>query len=168
MAKIDKSTLFSSAWSNIYGIINNRSNIRDPSDLNGTRKFVYARIPNVKGNDISFPFIVLNQPKILTQTRPSLNAQRKFLSYVCELEVYTSDFYTNGSPNGNGQKWLNQISDDLYKTFNSITVKQTLKDARIENVNIQTNDMDIDMDLKDNIVFIGKFTLTFSNKKDVY
>ena len=172
MASITKSTLFSNAWANLYSIVNSRSNIRDPADGNGTRKFVYARIPNVKGSNIDFPFIVLNQPKILTQTRPSTNMQRKFLSYVCELEVYTCDSLSGsaslGFPNGKAQSWLNQISDDIYKTFNSLSVRQTLKDARIENVNLQTNDMGVDTDLKDNIVFIGKFTLSFANKKDVY
>jgi hypothetical protein len=167
MAAINKSTLFSSGWSNIYSIVNTRSNIADPSDSSGSRKFIYSRLPNIKG-DISFPFIVLNQPKIINQTRPSLNAKRKMVSYAIEIEVYTSDFFTNGNVNGKGQNQLNSICDDVYETFNKDTVRQTLKDARIENVNIITNDMNVDMDLHNNIVYIGSFTLTFSNKKDVY
>lgn len=165
---ISKTTLFTNAWADIYSIMNTRSNIRDPSDNNGTRKFIYARIPNIKGNNVDFPFIVLNQPKIISQTRPSLDMKRKMLTYSCEIEVYTSDFYTNGTPNGKGQAWLNQISDDIYKTFNNNTVRQSLKDLKIENVNLVTNDMTIDMDMKDNIVFVGNFTLSFYNKKDVY
>jgi hypothetical protein len=90
------------------------------------------------------------------------------VSYAIEIEVYTSDFFTNGNVNGKGQNQLNSICDDVYETFNKDTVRQTLKDARIENVNIITNDMNVDMDLHNNIVYIGSFTLTFSNKKDVY
>ena len=171
-AAISKTTLFSNAWSSIYSIVNSRSNIRDPSDSNGTRKFVYARIPNIKGNNIDFPFIVLNQPKIISQSKPSLNMKRKMITYACEIEIYTCDSLSGsaslGIPNGKAQQWLNQISDDVYKTFNDLTVRKTLQDARIENVNLTTNDMSIDTDMKDNIVFIGNFTLSFYNRKDVY
>ena len=171
MAAISKSTLFSNAWADIFSVVNNRSNIRNPADINGTRKFIYARLPNVK-NDIEFPFIVINQPKIITQNRPSTNAQRKNIMYACEIEVYTKDSASGtaslGIPNGQAQRQLNQIADDIYKTFNNNIVRQGLKDNRIENVNLVTNDMTYDMDLQENIVFTGNFTLTFNNKKDVF
>ena len=163
-AAITKTSLFSSAYANILAVVDNRSNIADPANST-TRKFVYSRVPNIKVNFAGFPYIVLNQPSI-SMNRASINAKRKNVIYAMEIEVHTSDKFVNGSMNGAGQTHLNNISDDLYETFNSSTIRGSLAALGIENVNITTNNVDIDTEHEE-IVWIRGFTLNFNNKKSV-
>ena len=165
MSLITKSNLFTESWNNIYAVVNNRSNIADPTGST-SRKFVYSRVPNIKANFQGFPYIVLNQPSI-SMNRSSINAKRKNVIYAIEIEVHTSDKLQNGTANGVGQTHLNQISDDLYETFNSSTIKSSLAALGIENVNITTNNVDIDTEHEE-LVWIRGFTLNFNNKKSVY
>jgi len=164
MSLISKSNLFTESWTNIYNIINTRSNVADPTGST-SRKFVYSRVPNIKANFQGFPYIVLNQPSI-SMNRASVNAKRKNVIYALEIEVHTSDKFQNGSINGAGQTHLNQISDDLYETFNSSTIRSSLSALGIENINITTNNVDIDTEHEE-IVWIRGFTLNFNNKLDV-
>jgi len=169
MALIDKSNLYTEAWNNIYNIVNNRTYINDPSNSSGSRKFVYARQPQIKSvNFNQFPYIIVNQPTLI-QSRDSINQQRKRIKYTINLEIHTSDQTSDGTPNqpGNGQKWLNSISDDMQRTFNLDTVKQSLRALGVQNIKLDSTDSDLDM-INDHLVFTRTFTLTFEDKKVVF
>ena len=97
-AKITVSKTFSQPFWNIYNLINNRSNVPDPIDATGDRKFVYRRQPNFGRNFAGFPFIIVRGTKP-TSGPGSANKSKIFKDYDNMIEVYAQDTDTKIMPN---------------------------------------------------------------------
>lgn len=161
-ALLTKSNLFTQSWENLYVEINTRTNVRDPFSA-GVRKFIYSREPNTKSNNFAgFPFIVM-PPDELSFENPSVSTTKKDTLHTQIVEVYSSDNLLNGTINGVGQTYLNQISDDLVKTFNDLTVKARLRGYKIENINIKTTGVQV-LELEEETVFVRSFLIEYSTR----
>lgn len=161
-ALLTKSNLFTQSWENLYVEINTRTNVRDPFSA-GIRKFIYSREPNTKSSNFAgFPFIVM-QPDTIDFENQSVSTSKKDMLGSQIVEVYSSDNLLNGTVNGAGQTHLNQISDDLVKTFNDLTVKARLRGYKIENINIKATGVQV-MELEEETVFIRSFIIEYNTR----
>lgn len=164
---ITKSNFLSSAFTNIYDSVNNRTYVPDPLSPSGGRKFVYMREPNPKSTNFAgFPFIVVEQPSLTFPTK-LISGKRKKLDYGIVVRIYSTDRMNANQVNGMGVQYLNQISDDLVEAFNSSTLKESLRTYRIDNLSINTSGSDVE-DLDEDVVFIREFEIRFANVRDVY
>lgn len=166
--RVDKNTLYSEPWNNVYVKINNRTNVPDPkSSSDQFRKFVYSREPDVKSNDFSsYPFIIIN-PAVLEEidVAKSVDRKSKMLSWTIEIEVVASDRGFNDE-DGKGNQYVNTISDSLAKTFNDITVLNDLKANALYKFKI-TPGGSVTEPLAQELVFRRSFTLAFMTKIQV-
>src|SRR3990167_4316980 len=105
-AIITKDNVFSQSYANLFNLINNRTNIPDPNDSNGLRKFVYQREPLTLGRGFyGFPFIVI--PLTDVSNKRFTNGNKKKMGYSFEIVVYTSDKESDGSGNPNAAQAIN-------------------------------------------------------------
>lgn len=164
LSKLNKSNITSQSWQNIYTTINNRTYIPDPVNASGVRKFVYTREPNIKDTKFQgFPFIVVN-PASIDMDTPSVSRENKIITWTIPISVYSSDKLANGSyPTASGMNFLDSISDDLFETFNSLTVKDQLRTYDVENIDLDTGSVNVD-DLEDETVFVRDMTLTINTR----
>lgn len=132
-------TVMSSPHSNIFSIINTRSNILDPRRKNGSsdRKFVYDLDPFHKGiNFGDFPYIIVQFP-VKKVGNYSINGKVAWVNWVQEILVRTSYSSSANNNQGTGITDMQEICDDLEQTFNSLTIKQTLSDLNIKKVRLE-------------------------------
>ena len=130
---ITKDNLFTQVHANIFNLINNRSNVSDPNDSTGNRKFVYTREPNLSGRFAGFPFIIVPYSEY-SQNDKVADASKANTMDTFEIVVMTSDSSTSDS-DGNplGAQQLADISTDIVKTLNNRTNSQTLRNNGLRN-----------------------------------
>jgi hypothetical protein len=127
MTAVTRTNIFSVPFDNLFTVLNNRSNIADPRDATGTRKFVYDAEPFVKAIDFSaFPYIVLKQP-ILSMDQASADSRHKWLRYRHQLLIRTAKLGSGGSRSDAGHADMQVIIDDVLETFNSVMVLSGLR-----------------------------------------
>ena len=156
--KIDKGTITKQAYSNIYNIINNRSNIPDPVDSTSTRTMVHTNEPNFGRNFAGYPIIILF-PVIASFTQVSSNGSKALVEWRIEIEVKSSD-NIRGNEN-RGQEFLEAISDDIIETLNNTTNKMTLRTYGMGFINPNIADSDTLYD-GDNKIYLNRFIIPFS------
>lgn len=165
---ITKSTLLTSPDSTILSIVNNRANIADPRDIAGAgrRKFIYRKEPNHKSRDFSeFPYIILQRPS-LTQERRGADGKSKYLLWTQQIIVRAVDSSRAGEANSLAHSQILAITDDLFETFNSETIKASLRGDGIYNlelIHISTSDPILEMQE----VFEYEFELTYQTRMRV-
>ncbi len=158
-ARIDASSIQNQSFANLYNLINNRSNVPDPADSTGNRKFVHVRMPRIGRNFIGFPFIVIDRIKP-TKGLSTASLTKSFMSYDTTITVYSQDKDSNENANPNGAEQCNQITDNIMKTLNSATNRKTLIDQRMANL-----EYNIDTDVEDfegRTVFTSEFDVRFN------
>jgi len=125
--KVSYDKLESVSYSNVFDLINTRSNIADPRDPEGKkiRTFVYDSDPFEHAIDFNLtPYIILTLPLVDYPNRTkgkSLDGSYKLISWKQTIMVRTS---RHGSSNANtdvGRTDMLNICDALHKTFNSST-----------------------------------------------
>src|SRR3990167_2773815 len=122
---VTKTSLTAQAFANIYNLINSRSNIPDPADSSGNRKFVYTREPDVlAGNFEGYPFIVVRHPKIRFDDK-SIELTKSDINWSFEISVRSSDNILQYPSQGSA--FCEQITDDLVELFNSTSTDKTLR-----------------------------------------
>ena len=157
--KIDKSNLYSQAYANIYNLINTRTNVVDPIDSTGVRKFVYSRDPRVQGRGFrGYPIIIVN-PIGIPFSNPSFNRKSKDLEFSITIEIWSSDDIVGRSDLG--AQYLDTISDDLVEALE--TNKSTLAGYGLHNMVIESSPAD-NADVGNTFVFTRMFTITFENR----
>ena len=124
-AKVTASAIQNQSFANIYNLINNRSNVPDPADSSGVRKFVYVRLPNIGRGNVGFPFIVVYRIKH-TKSKGVVSITKSFMSYDMMIEVYSQDSASDNIGNPNGAEQCNQITDNIQKTLNNATNRKAL------------------------------------------
>lgn len=155
-----------SAYDNIFEVIDTRTNVADPKDSNGNRKFVYDHAPEVKGSDFGgYPCIFVNMP-VIEHDEQSVDGTMRFVSGTIEIITRASIFGTNNFDSSVGRKDILNIGSDLIKTFNSSSVKQQLRTAGMYKVVLNKTTQDT-LDIDQEPIFEGIYKLTFEARKKV-
>ena len=146
---------------NVYNLINDRSNVPDPNDDSGDRKFVYVRKPRSMGRQFAgYPFIIVRR------TRPSkgkstVGLTKSFMDYNTQIEIYTKDSDSNSSANPNGSEQINEIVDKITTMLDNATNKRVLISYGMSNIRY---DIDIDEDdYEGKAAFYTEIDLRFVN-----
>lgn len=164
-AALSRSNLYTQSFWNFFNLINNRSNVVDPTDASGNRKFVHAHDPLVDNRGFpGYPYVFLNP------ARPSNGSLRmaddKSGEVTCQIlcEVRSSDVSfrdnTASDPHGKGLTWLDQISDDIFETLNDQTNRSNLRINNIGFVELDVGNVDY-VDVNGGIVYVREFTINF-------
>lgn len=163
-AALDRTNLYTQSFWNFFNLINNRSNVIDPKDAQGGRKFVYAHEPNLGRGFDGYPLIFMNPANVVRdemQTADDLNAQ---ISGTAVIEIRSTDAFfrdnTAADPHGKGLTWIDQISDDIIQTFNSQSNRNTLRENNIGFVRLTSGNVDY-VPVNGETVYIREFTINF-------
>ena len=155
--KITSSNIVKQPFWNLFNLINNRSNVPDPNDLTGNRKFVYRRIPHDLHK--KFPFIVISRTKP-EKGNATADLSKNFYSFDFMITVYTKDEDSDGSADPLGADKADIISNDIINTFNP-TNQKTLMNYGMHDL---TYKIDTDEDkLEGKAVFLTEFNISFNN-----
>ena len=160
---ITKSNVFTQVFANIYNLINNRSNIPDPNDSSGNRKFVYIKEPNFSSDNFQgFPLIIV-QDEGHSQGNKTADATKAFISDEITIIAMAQDKEADGVGNPSGFATLNTISDYILEVLNNTSNSRTLRSNGIRNKEFSA--IDFDWGLVDNKpIFRREFHLRFSNQ----
>ena len=157
-ARINAGTIQNQSFANLYNLINNRSNIPDPADNKGIRKFVHVRIPRRGRNFPGFPFIVISRTRS-SKGLSTASLTKSFMSYDFTITVYSQDKDSDSEANANGAEQNNDITEDIMATLNNSTNRKSLINNRMANMeyNIDTDEDEFE----GKSVFISEFDLRF-------
>jgi len=119
--------LESSAYSNVFDLINTRSNVADPRDPENkkTRTFLYDSDPFEHAIDFNLiPYIILTLPVVTYPNGTkgkSLDGAYKLLGWSQNITVRTARHGSSNVSTDLGRTDMLNICDDLHKTFNLAT-----------------------------------------------
>ena len=158
-ANVDNSNLFSQPHANIFNLINNRSNIADPEDSSGARRFVYVRMPRVNATSFpGYPFIII--PPIQTnQDGRVVDASKADTVFTLNIVVMTVDQVNQSSVTPSGANQLDTISNSILQILNAS--RTTLRNQGMKHFQLTSSEADID-EIDNQNVFVREFELTFS------
>ena len=160
-ASVDRTNLISQSFANLYNLINNRDNVKDPITGSG-RKFVHVRMPNIRSDTFeAYPFIVVKHPEI-SYSNKSLSSSRARLSWTFDIEVFSADRAINNE--GKGAEFCSQIVDDIMETLNSVSNKETLISYGMANIIPNLDSMDSVDDEKANTYFVARISVLFNGR----
>ena len=147
-----------SFW-NVFNLIDTRSNVPDPNDTSGKRKFVYqSRIPN--NLEKKFPFIVISRSKP-SKGKTTADLSKKFHSFDFNISVYSKDEDSDSSGNPIGAETADVITNNVISTLDSPTNRKTFLNYLMGNLEY---DIDTSEDeLEGKTVFITEFDIRFEN-----
>lgn len=165
-ATVTKSNLFSQAFTNLFNLINDRSNIPDPLG-NISRKLVYTDEPDVKARGFeNYPFIIIYPINVdISEENKSLDNKDAEVSKEFKMEIRSSNRMP-GKHNGNGKQYLDALSDSLYSTLNSEANQLTLRIYYMSKLNLNTDDTDKTV-VDGGEIFVRRFTLSFNTRMAV-
>jgi len=167
-SRVDKSNMLSESWQNVYDLINDKSNVSDPTTLpTQSRKWVYSREPDIKGSAFKgFPYIIVNPAVLDFGDEQTGNRQIQSVNWSIEVEVVTSDRGFNNE-GGKGQIQNDAISDDIIEAINNETNRKTLagNGLRFFKPNVSGSVVE---ELKDTLVYRRSFLILFGSKKKVF
>jgi hypothetical protein len=162
--RVTSSTIFSAAWQNVYELVNNRSNISDPSGQT-TRKFVYSRDPDVKSAGFAgFPYIIVHGVSSAFKG-VTVDMKGGEVSFTCRVEVVTCD-RGFGASDGQGLTQLDAISDDLVETFNKVSNRKTLANNNLAFSRPDTSDVVVEP-IHNTLTYRRTFFLNFKSRMQV-
>jgi len=165
---ITNSTLESSAYENIFSMLDDRDIISDPRDTSGTshRKFIYDSDPLMKGlNFGDFPYIVAELP-LIEYSKVSVDGKTKDIKWTVSLTVRTARDGANQRVASTGRTDILSIGDELNELFNSTTHRQTLADNRIY-FTVLTKDNTSTPVIDEKYLYQSDYTLTFMERIQV-
>lgn len=141
--------LESRAYNNILDEINKPSNIKDPRDPYRKRKFVYDFDPFDTGINFSqLPYIILELPVTEYLGKQSNNGDRKSIMFTHKITVRTAQEGANNSKNPDiGRTDMFTITNNLHETFNSLSVRNVLRNLNIHKpklTKLSTDSVNID------------------------
>jgi len=162
--RIAYNTVYSQVHANVYNLLNTRSNVTDPVDSTGARKFVYVRMPNVDSRNFEgYPFIIVNHISV-SQSRPSADTTRADMTYDIDVQVYSQDKDSNSSGDPSGAEQLNTISNNILKTINANRI--TLINYGMAHFELTGSDFDYD-EIEDKMLYMREFSITFKSRLKV-
>ena len=166
-AVITSSTIESNAYANIYGIMNNRSNIADPRGSSAEeRPFIVDSDPLVKSLEFSdYPIIILELPT-LEYSREAEDGKRKFIKWIHNITVRTARDGSAGNRVDVGRSDMLAICDDINETFNSLSVRKELHGLNIRKVKIEKVGTDT-LAVSQNQLYEATYELTYEIRLQV-
>ena len=156
--RINANTIASQSFANLYNLINNRSNVPDPNDTTGSRKFVFVRTPRIGRGSRLFPFIVVSRTKpVKTGTMVSLT--KSFMAFDTTIRIVCRDSDSDSDGDAKGSQQCEAITDSIIKTLNSAANRKTLINQRMANLeyNIDTDEDEFE----GRRVFTSEFDIRF-------
>ena len=160
-ARVAKGKIVTQPFANLFNLLNTRNNVQDPNNSDGTRKFVYERVPLFGRNFAGFPFIVVERTRP-TKERNLISLEKAFMAYDFSVTVYCQDSGSDGEGNPTGAAQCNDITDDIIETLNKVSNRKTLINQGMANLrfNVDIND---EQELREKIVFTSEFDISFEN-----
>jgi len=167
-AALSNSNLYTQGFWNHFNLLNNRSNVVDPVDASGNRKFVYADEPDPLASGFDgYPLVVVNPVSLSNGERRTLDSRKREVKGELSVEVWSSTRYPNkrtaDHPLAVALTHLNDISDDIIQALGDVTNKQSLRDNGIKDVMIEDRGIDNGADRDGNKLFIREFNVTWNN-----
>ena len=158
--RITYSNIVKQSYWNLYNLINNRSNVPDPNDSTGDRKFVYRRIPNLGRNFKGFPFIIIGRTKP-SKTKTTADLSKKWHSFDFDLTIYSQDNNSDSSGDPSGADTSDIISNNIISTLDNPTNRKVFLDYLMGSLeyNIDTDEDELD----GKTVFLTEFDIRFEN-----
>jgi hypothetical protein len=155
--------IYSQSHANLYNLINTRSNVPDPADSSGNRKFVYVREPRTLGRNFAgYPCIIIPSFSV-SQSGSSVDRRLGLLTYEVNIRIWTQDRESNSVGNPSGAEQLNTISDDIIETLNNKTNRDLLRVRGMSNFEIVDSDFDWD-EIEGKTLYMREFTIIFSRR----
>ena len=157
-ARVNATNIQNQSFANLYNLLNNRSNVPNPVNSDGTTKFVYVRLPNIGRGFKGFPFIVIHRSKI-SKTRTTVSLTKSFMSYDFTVQVFCQDEDSDSEGNAIGSAQCDLITDNIMKTLNNATNRKSLINngmARLE-YNVETDEDEFE----GRRVFTSEFDIRF-------
>ena len=143
MTLINRNTLETNSYDTVFNEINNASNVADPRDPTGNRKFVYDLDPLDTGFGFDMlPYVIVGQP-VIEYAEETVDGRFKNVAFVHEITVRTARDGSTTRLIDSGRTDLSNISDDLQKTFNSVTVRKRLINENFKLINLQKSSTDL-------------------------
>lgn len=168
-ANVTYDKLHTNAHTNILAILDNRNNVVDPRSPNSTvvtRQFVYDSDPFLKAVNFSgFPYILLEFPTI-TLSKVSVNGVSKEVRWKQRITVRTARDGSANTREGVGRTDMMNICDDILQTFNSETIKQSLRVVNVFELKMEIVDTDT-IATKDKEVYETTFELEYFTRMTV-
>ncbi len=158
--RINASNIANQSFANLYNLINNRSNVPDPNDTTGRRKFVHVREPN-KGRGFGrtgFPFIIVSRSKP-KKGDSTADYTQSFMSYDFSIRVVCRDSDSDSQGNAIGSEQCALITDSIIKTLNNADKRKTLNDQRMPHLEFDVEPDEDEFEGKS--VFISDFDIRF-------
>ena len=157
MGNLNKDTILSSAYNLMYAVIDNRTNIADPKHSN--RTYVFDSDPFHKGfNFGDMPYIVLKLPKYAPEMQ-STDGKHKEIEITFEVIIRSVQEGSSGGKNTDtGRLDMLNIMDDMTKTINSKTIRQSLSDSGLRNTELDIEAQE-PVDIDQQTVYEAKGTI---------
>lgn len=166
IANITNTTLISQPRENIFRLLNDRTNVPDPIDDSGKRKFVYTREPNHKERSFAgYPYVIVRDPT-LRQDAHSVSRATAQVEWEQEVEIQSSDVMSNSTHTGRGLEYLNDIVDDIVTFFGSAAGRKTLRQKGHFNVRLQVDRAE-EVELDTENAFRAVILITYSLRVNV-
>jgi len=159
-ATITASNVFTQSHANVYNLINDRTNVPDPNDSSGARKFVYVREPLSMGRGFKgYPAIIV-QPVDYDQgdDPKTVSGTKNVTGFEIKIIVWSQDRHSDSDGNSTGRATLDSISDSIAATLNAN--KTTLRNWGMKKLRIDTNTSYTEDNGK--AIFGREFTLIFT------
>ncbi len=158
--RINASNIANQSFANLYNLINNRSNVPDPNDTTGRRKFVHVREPNLgRGfGRTGFPFIVVSRsnPK---KGRSTASLTQSLMAYEFFIHIVCRDSDSDSKGNAIGSEQCALITDKIIKTLNNAENRKTLTNQRMPRLEFDVEPDEDEFEGKS--VFISDFDIRF-------
>ena len=140
-AIINASNIFIQVHSNIYNLINNRSNVPDPNDSTGNRKFVYTREPLKLGAGFKgYPFILVPDPEDYNQSNKTADASKANTFDSITISIFAKDKNSDSDGDPVGRETVASITSNVVYTINSNHA--SLRENGLKNIEIDSSDFD--------------------------
>lgn len=156
--------LYRQSHANIYNLINTRSNVADPDDSTGARKFVYVREPKKMSRGfLGYPLIIIPSFS-MSQVKASVDTTMAFIMYDLIIRVWTQDKTSDSLGNPAGAEQLDTISEDIVETINAN--RKDLINYGMAHFEINDSDFDYD-DVDGKTIYMREFTMSFKKRLQV-
>jgi hypothetical protein len=159
-AEISFSTLESAPFNAVYSVVNDRTLITNPRN-NNSITFVYDSDPLLtKGFGFNgFPYIILELPT-LEYYQETISPENRWIRWTQTIIVRTArDGSANTRPD-TGRTDMFTICDSMQAAFNSIAVRQYLRNLGLENVSLDKTSTDIVM-IDQKQLYESQYKLTY-------
>jgi len=160
-AIITKSKIESNAYTNVYELMNNRSNIADPRGSSAEKRpFILDSDPLAKSIEFSgFPYIVLELPT-LEYSRKTTDGKSKFIKWMHKIIIRTAKDGSAGSRIDIGRTDMLNICDDLNEMFNSDNIRKEFRQLGQEDITLIKTGTDV-LSIDQKMVYESTYELSY-------